>query len=78
MAGNDYVAVKRQSLNFSHGTMRACHTVIILQDSDCKQPPENFFSDLSLVSGVGDILMRLETVEVFIDDALEPECGMYV
>ena len=51
-----------------------CHTVIINQDDECEVLPENesFFSDLSLVSGVGVIIIQPPTAEVIID---EPECG---
>ena len=73
-AGSDYVAVIRERLNFPRGSLFVCHNVTILQDSDCEHSPENFFSDLSLESGVGDIRIRPET-EVLINDTREPECG---
>ena len=77
MAGSDYVAVIRELLMFPRGTVRVCHTVTINQDNECEILPENefFFSDLSLVSGVGDIIIRPPTAQVIIDDTAEPECG---
>ena len=62
---------------FPRGTERVCHTVIINQDDECELLPENesFFSNLSLESGVGEIIIQLPTAEVIIDDTEEPECG---
>ena len=61
---------------FPRGTEHVCHTVTINQDDDCEvRPDESFFSDLSLVSGVGEIIIQLPTAEVIIDDREEPECG---
>ena len=77
MAGEDYVAVIRITLNFPRGTEHVCHTITILQDDECEVLPVNksFFSDLSLESGVGEILIQPPTAEVIIDDTEEPECG---
>ena len=77
MAGQDYVAVVREMLNFPRGTMRVCHTVTINQDDECEYFPENeyFFSDLSRESGVGEIIIQPTTAQVIIDDTQEPECG---
>ena len=77
VAGEDYVAVIRMPLNFPRGTERVCHTITILQDDECELLPENesFFSDLSLESGVGEIIIQPPTAEVIIDDTGEPDCG---
>ena len=75
VADSDYVAVIRERLNFPRGSLFVCHNVTILQDSDCECSLENFFSDLSLKSGVGDILIQPETAEVLINDTRESECG---
>ena len=77
MAGEDYVAVIRMPLNFPRGTERVCHTITILQDDDCEVLSENesFFSELSLESGVGVIIIEPPTAEVIIDDTEEPQCG---
>ena len=77
MAGEDYVAVFREPLMFPQGTVRVCHNITIIQDNECEILPENedFFSDLSLEEGVGDIILRPPTAQVIIDDTTEPECG---
>ena len=76
-AGSDFVAFNGTLLMFPRGTERVCHTVTINQDDDCEVLPENesFFSDLSLVSSVGEIIIQLPTAEVIIEDREEPECG---
>ena len=77
MAGDDYVAVIKEPLMFPRGTVHVCHTVTINQDNECEILPENefFFSDLSLESGVGEIVIQSPTAQVIIGDAAELECG---
>lgn len=66
---------KSVNLDFSLGSVAECHTVTILQDINCELPAENFFADLSYVSGVQTINIIFPTTEVIIDESAEPECG---
>ena len=55
-----------------------CHTITILNDDECeKDPNENFFSDLSYVSGDQPIEINPARAEVVINDIGEPECGKW-
>ena len=60
---------------FTPGSTQECHTVSILQDDDCEQPPENFFADLELESGAQSIDINIPTTQVVIDDSGKLECG---
>ena len=62
---------------FTPGSTRECHTVSILQDDDCEQPPENFFADLELESGTQPININISTTRVIIDDSGELECSKF-
>ena len=61
-------------LEFAVGQERACHNVTILDDDDCEPTPENFFADLTTVSGDLVAISR-DVTEVFIDDTDEDDCG---
>ena len=75
VAGADYVAVAGGQLVFSRGDTRVCHIIYILQDNICESAPnENFFSDLSYVSGTQPIIISPSTAEVVVDDSAEEEC----
>ena len=55
-----------------------CHTITIIQDNICEiDPNEQFFSDLSFISGLQPITINPARATVIIDDSAEPECGMY-
>ena len=56
--------------------MRACHIINIVQDDLCEDN-ENFFSSLSLLSGMEPITIDPSTAEVVIDDSREVECCKY-
>lgn len=61
---------------FSRGDTRACLTIGILDDSNCEDDPnENFFLNLTYVSGMQPITVEPLTAQVIIDDTGEPECG---
>ena len=62
-------------LVFNTGDDKQCHDVIINDDQLCEQPAENFFSDLSYVSGQQVVTIDPVRTTVFIDDDNEPECG---
>ena len=75
VAPGDYGAVTNQIITFAEGQMRATHTIIINQDDDCENDPnENFFSNISLNSGQQPISVIRPRAEVIIDDSAEPEC----
>ena len=65
------------NLEFTRGSIRECHTVDILLDDVCEEPPENFFADLAYVSGIPTINIITPTTEVIIDDTAEEECGKW-
>ena len=73
-AGVDYESDSAE-LTFVRGSMRECHTVNIIPDEECEQPPENFFSVLRLVRGSPVIAINPSTTEVVIDDSNEPDCS---
>ena len=69
------MGVTGTELVFNTGDMRQCHDVIIEDDQLCEQPAENFFSDLSYVSGQQVVTINPDRTTVVIDDDNEPECG---
>ena len=73
-AGLDYVAVSAE-LEFSRGSVRECHTVQLIQDEDCELPVENFFANLTLLTGSPVIIISPSITEVIIDDFSESDCG---
>ena len=73
-AGVDYVAVSAV-LEFTRGSMRECHTVQLIQDDECELPVENFFANLTLLSGRPVIIIDPFITEVIIDDSSENDCG---
>ena len=69
------MAVVNHPLVFNPGETRVCHAIEILQDDMCEnRPNEDFFSDLSYVSGPQPIIDPSEARVVIIDDG-ELECG---
>ena len=74
MGGIDYEPTSAM-LSFSTGSERDCHTITILQDTDCEQTPENFFANLTLTSGSPVIIIDPELTEIIIDDSNETDCG---
>ena len=65
-----------EELVFNVGDSRVCHTVTITNDSICEiDPNEQFFSDLSYVSGEEPITIDPVRATVIINDTAEPECG---
>ena len=61
-------------LAFTPGSNRMCFNVIIADDDICEVPPENFLSQLEIVTG-DSIEIGFIFTEVVIIDELEPECG---
>ena len=60
---------------FNAGDDRQCHTINIIDDNDCEQPAEHFFSNLMFVSGQQVVTINPAQAQVIIDDNNEPECG---
>ena len=75
VAPGDYGAVVGEQLVFNAGDDRQCHTVNIVDDNDCEQPAEDFFSNLMFVSGQQVVTINPAQAQVIIDDDSEPECG---
>ena len=73
---NDYVPVSGQVIQFNAGDIIQMHTILINDDNNCeKNPNENFFSNITLNSGIPDILVTVPRATVTIDETAEPECG---
>ena len=73
--GIDYVG-QSAYLAFSLGDSQSCHIINIIQDDFCEFPePEDFFANLSYVSGIQNINIIRDRTQVLIDDSNEPECG---
>ena len=75
VAPGDYGAVVGEQLVFNTGDARQCHTVNIVDDDNCEQPAEDFFSNLMFVSGQPLVTINRPQAQVIIDDDNEPECG---
>ena len=74
VAPGDYGAVTNQIITFVENQMRATHTIIINQDDDCENDPnENFFSNIAFNSGTLPISVIRPRAEVIIDDTNESE-----
>lgn len=61
-------------LSFTPGDDRMCFDVTIVDDSICEVPPENFLSQLEIVTG-DSIEITFGFTEVVIVDELDSECG---
>ena len=59
---------------FERGSLRQCHSVIIIQDNDCESIRESFTAVLTLVSGF-DVTINPNLTRIDIRDVAEPECG---
>ena len=62
-----------EQLVFNTDDTRQYHTVNIVDDDDCEQPAEYFYSDLSFGSGQQLITIDHPQAQVIIDDDNEPE-----
>ena len=71
----DYDAVMGEPLQFNQGDERVCHIITINPDNECEEPYEDFFSNLTLVSGVQPITVTQPRAQVIINDSMEPECS---
>ena len=76
VAPGDYGAMTNQIIAFTAGQMRATHRIIINQDDECEDDPnENFFSNIALDSGTLPISVIRPRAEVIIDNTNESECS---
>ena len=65
-----------QIIEFNRGDVTQTHTITINDDDECeKDPNENFFSNITLGSGILDIDVTVPRATVTINDTPEPECG---
>ena len=65
-----------QVIQFNAGDLAQMHTILINDDDHCeKNPNEDFFSNITLNSGISDILVTVPRATVTIDETAEPECG---
>ena len=72
----DYQGVTDQIIMFEAKDVTKSHRIIINQDMECDIPPnENFFSNISLNSGISDIFVTKPRATVTIDDSGEVECS---
>ena len=70
----DYDAVNGEIVQFAVGDTFQTHTLIINDDDECENDPNEFFSNISLDTGVEPIFVVQPQATVTIDDAAEPEC----
>ena len=63
-------------IQFNVGDVTQTHTISINDDDECeKDPNENFFSNITLDSGIPDIAVTVPQATVTINDTAEQECG---
>ena len=63
-------------IQFNAGDVTQTHTITINDDDECeKDPNENFFSNITLDSGIPDIAVTVPQATVTINDTAEQECG---
>ena len=63
-------------IQFNAGDVTQTHTITISDDDECeKDPNENFFSNITLDSGIPDIAVTVPQATVTINDTAEQECG---
>ena len=75
MSPDDYGGVIDQLVQFNTGDTKQTHTITIAQDLLCEDDPNEFFSNIALVSGTQPIEVIHPQARVIIDDSMEPECG---
>ena len=64
------------TIQFNVGDVTQTHTITINDDDECeKDPNENFFSNITLDSGIPDISVINSQATVTINDTSEQECG---
>ena len=73
---NDYVFVSGEIVEFNVGDIFQTHTIIINNDMDCEERPnEEFSSNIALDSGVQPINLINPQATVTIDDSGEAACS---
>ena len=72
---NDYEAVSGEIVQFNVGDTYRIHTIIINDDDECENDPnEFFFSNIALNHGVQPIHVINPQATVTIEDSREAEC----
>ena len=75
---SEYQGVTDLIITFEAGDVTQTHRIIINQDMECDIPPnKNFFSNISLNSGISDIFATEPRATVTIDDSEEAECSKF-
>ena len=73
--GEDYVPVNGHIIQFNRGDITQNLTIRINDDNECEDDKnENFFCNLTLVSRISDINVKIHQASVSIDDYNEGEC----
>ena len=76
VAGNNYVPVIGEVIQFNRGDVIQTHTITINDDNECVSDPNNiFFSNISLLSGIPDITLTVPQATVTINDSDDLTCG---
>ena len=75
---DDYQSVSGQIIQFNTGDSSKTHIININNDQLCEGYLEEFFSNITLMSGVPPIEVIVPRAMVAIYDFFEPECGTYV
>ena len=73
---DDYMGVSDEIIQFNVGDTYQIHRVIINQDDDCENDPDEIFTSiLVLASGEQPIQVIEPNATVYINDSVEPECS---
>ena len=76
VGGSDYTPVMMQQLLFNIGDIRQSYIITILNDAVCERDSnEQFFSNLSYITGKMPITINAMRAVIVIDDFYEKECG---
>ena len=75
VSNNDYNAVNGEIIQFNTGDTNKQHRITINDDPFCEVPDEQFFSDITLVSGIPMIDVTVPRAVVIITNDSIPDCG---
>ena len=72
----DYTTVAIEFLHFNVGDVTVTHTILISDDEDCENVPnEHFISKIAPVCGMQPVNVIQPHAQVIINDSVEPECS---
>ena len=77
---NDFEVQCDSTLHFTETYQTVCYNVTIYDDAVCEYENEYFLIQIVFVEGSSAVDIDLEYghTTVYIDDTLEPECGIYI